>query len=96
MKRILAILLQFVLMLIVFFVGSILPVFHILPLWAITTSPTSLFVLDGLYLLIFLYILFLAIGVLRRRLPIAASNSTIAFVLALIIGLLSKFPFRSA
>jgi hypothetical protein len=95
MKRILAIFFQFLFMLIVFLVGSFLPVFHVLPLWSVTTSPSGLFVLDGLFLLIFLYILFLVIGALRRRLPLAAINSTIALILALVIGLASKFPFRS-
>ncbi|WP_263378795.1 hypothetical protein [Granulicella paludicola] len=95
MKRILIIFFQFLLMLVVFLVGSFLPVFHILPLWSVTTSPSGLFVLDGVYLLIFLYILLLAIGAARRRFPRAAINSTIALVLALIIGLASKFPFRS-
>jgi hypothetical protein len=95
MKRALVIFFQFLLMLIVFLVGSFLPVFHILPLWSVATSPSGLFVLDGLYLLIFLYILLLAIGALRRRLPLAAINSTIALIFALVIGLASKFPFRS-
>jgi hypothetical protein len=95
MKRTFVILLQFFLMLIVFFVGSILPVFHILPLWAVTHGPDSIFVLDGLYLLIFLYMLFLVMGVLRRRFFSAAFNSTVALVLALFIGLVSRFPIRS-
>jgi hypothetical protein len=88
------ILLQFVLMLIVFFVGSILPVFHILPLWAVSHGPDSIFVLDGLYLMIFLYMLFLVIGVLRRHFFRAAINSTVALVLALFIGLAARFPIR--
>jgi hypothetical protein len=96
MKRALIIFVQFILMLIAFFVGGILPVFHILPLWSIATSPTSLFVLDGLYLAIILYMLFVVVGALRRRFPLAAINSTVAFALAIIIGVLARFPFRSA
>ena len=95
MKRALSIFLQFLLLLIAFFVGGLLPVFHILPLWSISTGPTTSLVLDGLFALIILYMLFLVVAALRRRVMTSGINSTIAFVLALVIGLIAKFPFKS-
>jgi hypothetical protein len=94
-KRAISIFFQFVLLLIAFFVGGLLPVFHILPLWSISTGPTTTLVLDGLYALIFLYMLFLVIAVARRRVITGGLNSTVAFLLALVIGLVAKFPFKS-
>jgi hypothetical protein len=96
LKRALSIFLQFLLLLIAFFVGGLLPVFHILPLWSISTGPTSSLVLDGLFALIILYMLFLIVAAARRRLMTSGLNSTIAFLLALVIGLVAKFPFKSA
>jgi hypothetical protein len=94
-KRALSIFFQFLLLLVAFFVGGLLPVFHILPLWSISTGPTTSFVLDGLFALIFLYMLFLVVAVLRRRLFTSGLNTTIAFLLALVIGFIAKFPFKS-
>jgi hypothetical protein len=82
-------------LLIAFFVGGLLPVFHILPLWSISTGPTATLVLDGLFALIFLYMLFLIVAAARRRIATSGLNSTIAFILALVIGLVAKFPFKS-
>jgi MFS superfamily sulfate permease-like transporter len=42
-----------------------------------------------------LYVLILLIASVRRRLPAALPNSTIALVLALILGLAMKFGFKS-
>jgi hypothetical protein len=95
LKRALSIFFQFLLLLIAFFVGGLLPVFHILPLWSISTGPATTLVLDGLFTLIFLYMLFLVIAAARRRITTSGLNSTIAFILALVIGLLAKFPFKS-
>lgn len=93
--RTLSILFQFFLFLIAFFVGGLLPVFHVLPLWSITTGPNTSVVLDGLYLLFFLYILLVLVAALRRRLATSGLNTTVAFILALVIGLIAKFPFKS-
>jgi hypothetical protein len=42
-----------------------------------------------------LYVLILLIAAVRKRLPITFPTSTIAFVLALVLGLLMKFGFKS-
>ena len=96
MKRALLFVLQFVLLLVAFFVGSVLPVFHVLPTWRVSTGPGSWFVLDGFVVLLVIYILLLLFAALRKRLVSGAVLSTAALFCAVIIGLLSKFPFVSS
>jgi hypothetical protein len=95
MKRILSFVLQFILLLVAFFVGSILPVFHVLPTWRISTGPGSWFVLDGFVVLLVLYALFVLLAAARKRFVSGTILSTAALFLAVIVGLLSKFPFTS-
>jgi hypothetical protein len=95
MKRLISLFLQFLLMLAAFFVGSIAPVFKVLPLWQVSTGPGRWFVLDGLIVLLMVYVLLLSIALLRRRLVHSGVTSTAAVVLALVVGLLSKFPLTS-
>jgi cytochrome bd-type quinol oxidase subunit 2 len=95
MKRALSFILQFVVLLVAFFVGSILPVFHVLPTWRINTGPGSWFVLDGFVVLLVIYALLLLFAAARKRLVSGAIVSTAALFLAVIIGLASKFPFVS-
>jgi hypothetical protein len=95
MKSVLSIVLQFILYIVVFGVGSLLPAFNILPTWSVATGPGRVFVYDGLLLTLVVYILILVIGVARRRIAIALPNATIALVLAVLIGLLMKFGLKS-
>jgi hypothetical protein len=95
MKRAISLVLQFILMLVAFFVGSIAPALHLLPMWRISAGAGRWFVLDGLVILLLVYILLLLIALVRRRLIHSGLSSTLAFFLALIVGLLSKFPFTS-
>jgi hypothetical protein len=95
MKRLISLFVQFVLMLGAFFAGSIAPVFRVLPLWRVSIGSGRWFVLDGLFVLLIVYVLLLLIALLRRRLIHSGLTSTAAFVLALLVGLLSKFPFTS-
>jgi hypothetical protein len=95
MKRVLSILFQFLLYLVVFGVGSLLPGANVLPTWSISTGPGRLFVYDGLLLMLLVYLVMLLIAAARKRLPLALPNATIAMVLALVIGLLMKFGFKS-
>jgi hypothetical protein len=95
MKRVLSVVFQFILYLVVFGIGSLLPAFSTLPTWSIATSPGRVFVYDGLLLMLLVYVLILLIGAARKRIRITFPNATIALVLALIIGLLMKFGFKS-
>lgn len=95
MKRALSFILQFVVLLVAFFVGSILPVFHVLPTWRVSTGPGSWFVLDGFVVLLVIYALLLLFAAVRKRLASGGILSTAALLFAVVIGLLSKFPFVS-
>jgi hypothetical protein len=95
MKSVLSIVLQFILYIVVFGVGSLLPAFNILPTWSISTGAGRVFVYDGLLLTLVVYVLILVIGAARRRIAIALPNATIALVLAVLIGLLMKFGLKS-
>jgi hypothetical protein len=95
MKSVLSIVLQFILYLVIFGVGSLLPAFNVLPTWSLSTGPGRVFVYDGLLLALALYILILVIAATRRRIAISLPNASIALVLAIVIGLLMKFGFKS-
>ena len=95
MKRAIVIILETILFLFVFLAGSLLaavPAAH-LPSWDVNLSGARYFVLDGLVFMVILYVLFLLIGAVRRRLGSVALSSTVAVVLALVLGLAMKFGF---
>jgi hypothetical protein len=95
MKRIFSVVLQFILFLAVFLVGSLLPGANLLPMLSVGAGAGRIFVLDGLLLMLALYILILLIAAVRKRIHIAWPNSTLALALALILGLAMKFGFKS-
>jgi hypothetical protein len=98
MKKVIVTILQLILFLVVFFVGSILPPFHLEHVLIATPGFTRIFVADGLLMMLVLYVLILLIEVLRKRLRTAAPWTTLAVILATIFGLMMKFGFltRSA
>jgi hypothetical protein len=95
MKRVLSVVLQFILYLLLFAAGSFLPALNILPTLSISTGPGRVFVYDGLLLMFAIYILILLIAAARKRIQFAWPNATVALVLALVIGLAMKFGFKS-
>ena len=97
MKRAIAIILETILFLFVFLAGSLLvavPAAH-LPSWDVNLSAGRYFVLDGLVFMCVLYLLFLLLGAARHRLRSAVLTSTVAVVLALVLGLAMKFGFAT-
>jgi uncharacterized membrane protein YpjA len=98
MRNVVFTILQLILFLIVFFIGSILSPFHLEHVILATPGVTRIFIADGLVLTIILYILIVLIEVLRKRLRASVPWTTLAFVLALAFGLMMKFGFltRSA
>src|SRR5271156_2125053 len=98
MKKVILPVFQFVLFLLVFFIGSILPPFHFEHILIATPGTTRIFIADGLLLMFALYLLLVIVEVLRKRVRTAAPWTTLAFVLALVFGLMMKFGFltRSA
>ena len=95
MKRVLSVVLQFVLFLAVFLVGSLLPGANLLPMISVGAGAGRIFVLDGLFLMLGVYALILLIAAARKRLHTAWPNSTLALALAIILGLAMKFGFKS-
>lgn len=92
--RILSILLQFVLFLVIFLAGSLRNPFHMR--WGLTSTTstgTRYFAPDGLLLAIALWAVILVIAALKKKLPSAALTSTIALVLAIVVGLRAGFGF---
>ncbi|WP_158941698.1 hypothetical protein [Granulicella sp. S190] len=91
MKKAVTTLLQFFLFLIVFGAFSLFPPFHIQHVLSSTPAGTRIFVADGLLLAFAVYLLIVLIEVLMKRLRLSAPWTTLAFVLAAILGLLMKF-----
>jgi uncharacterized membrane protein YpjA len=95
MKNIVFTILQLILLLIVFFVGSIFPPFHFEHVLIATPGTTRIFVADGLVLALVLYILIVILELARKRLRTAAPWTTLAFLLAVVFGLMMKFGFKT-
>jgi hypothetical protein len=93
-KNVLLTLLQFVLFLIAFAAGSLLPLTGVsfLTKWA---DGTRGFQWDGVLLMLALFVLILLIEAARKRLRLAASWTTLALVLAAVAGLVMKFGFMT-
>jgi hypothetical protein len=73
MKRALSIAAQCILFMLTFLVGSLAPSLHLIPMERLETSPAHYFVLDGLFCMGLLYIIFLIIAAVTRRLPRVAA-----------------------
>jgi hypothetical protein len=93
MKKVVFTILQFILFLLVFFFGSILPPFHFEHVILATPGSTRIFVEDGLLLTLALYVLIVIVQILRKRLRIATPWTTLALILAIVFGLMMKFGF---
>jgi hypothetical protein len=98
MKNVLFTVLKLILFLFVFFIGSIFPPFHFEHILIATPGTTRIFIADGLLLMLALYVLLVVVEVLRKRVRTAVPWTTLAFVLAIVFGLMMKFGFltRSA
>lgn len=95
MKNVLLTILQLILFLIVFFVGSIIPPFHLEHVLIATPGTTRIFIADGLILALVLYILIVILEAAKKRLRTAAPWTTVAFLLAIVFGLMMKFGFKT-
>jgi hypothetical protein len=95
MKRVTLTTFQFVLFLIVFGAGSFLPPFHFEHIFIATPGFTRIFVADGLLLMFALYIVIVLVEVTRKRLRTSAPWTTLAVILAAVIGLMMKFGFKT-
>lgn len=93
MKNFFFLCLQFVIFLIVFAAGSLFPPFHMEHVLTATPSYTHIFVADGLVLMVALYVLIVVIEAVRKHLRTGLLWTTIALVLAAVLGLYMKFGF---
>jgi uncharacterized membrane protein AbrB (regulator of aidB expression) len=94
MKKALATILQFFLFLIVFFTGSIFPLppaLHHERVISSTPAATRIFIGDGLHLMLALFLVIVLIEAVTKRLRTAAPWTTLALILATVLGFMMKF-----
>jgi hypothetical protein len=92
MKKLLSTVLQFVMFLLVYAIGSLFPPFHIQRLLIATPTYSRIFIMDGILIAVALYIaIVLGETIMKGRRQI--TWTTIAFVLALVLGYVMKFGF---
>ena len=94
-KRTLFTLLQFVLFLILFAAGGVLPIFGLPSFISKWADGTRGFQWDGVFLMLALLVVVLLIEALRKRIRSAAPWTALALALAAIAGLAMKFGFMS-
>jgi hypothetical protein len=95
MKKVIPTILKFFIFLIVFLIGSLFPPFHFEHVLIATPGLTRIFVADGLLLMFALYVLIILVEVIRKRLRTAAPWTTLAVILAAVLGLMMKFGFKT-
>jgi hypothetical protein len=93
MKNVLVTLLQFILFLAVFAVGSFVPPLHLEQVLKTTPDGIHIFIWDGLAMMFVLFLVILLIESLRKRIAAAGRFTAAAFALALIAGYALKFGF---
>jgi hypothetical protein len=99
MKKALVVVLQFFLFMALFAVSPVLAVFDPMRLqWFVshpTVTSTRWFSPEGLLLTLALYLLIVLVAALRKRLRGSAPLTTLALVLALLVGLYFKFGWTT-
>ncbi|MEO6910029.1 MAG: hypothetical protein ABI158_03805 [Edaphobacter sp.] len=92
MKKLLSTVLQFVMFLLVYAIGSLFPPFHIQRVLIATPTYSRIFILDGILITLALYLL-IVIGETLAKRRCQVTWTTIAFVLAALLGYVMKFGF---
>ena len=96
MVKAMLVVLQALLFLLLFFIGSFLPLFSPVPTWQVQTGPGRFFVMDGLVLTAVVYSLILLVEIARKQWRRGGGLTTLAFFLAIALGLAMRFGFKSA
>ncbi|HZY61700.1 MAG TPA: hypothetical protein VFE38_04175 [Edaphobacter sp.] len=92
MKKLLSTVLQFVMFLLVYAIFSLFPPLHIQRILVSAPNYSRTFILDGILVALVLYILIvLGEAIMKRRCQI--TWTTIAFILAIVLGYFMKFGF---
>ncbi len=92
MKKLLSTVLQFVMFLLVYAIGSLFPPFHVQRILIATPNYTRIFILDGILITLALYIVIVLGETIMKRLC-QVTWTTIAFALAILFGYFMKFGF---
>ena len=92
-KNVIFAILQFVVFILVFLAGSLLPPFHLEHILGTTPDGTRVFVMDGAVLMTALFLVILGIEAARKRIATAGLWTSIAFALAAVAGFAAKFGF---
>ncbi len=95
MKKVVFTILKFLLFFIVFGVGSLFPPFHFEHVLIATHGVERVFVADGLLLMFALYVLMVLLEILRKRLRTSTPWTTLALILATVLGLMMQFGFKT-
>ena len=95
MKKVVFTILKFLLFFIVFGVGSLFPPFHFEHVLIATPGVERVFVADGLLLMFALYVLMVLFEILRKRLRTSTPWTTLAVILATVLGLMMQFGFKT-
>ena len=95
MKNVVITIVQFVLFLVVFAAFSFVPPMHLQHVVGSTSDGTRVFIWDGLLIAAVLFVLILAIEAARRRIRTSGLWTTVAFAMAVVIGLAIKLGFKT-
>ena len=95
MKKAIFAALQFALFLLVFFVGSFFPPFHMEHVLLATPGATRIFIADGFVLMVVLFILILLVQTLKKRIISYGPLTTAAFLLATAVGFWMQLGFKT-
>lgn len=95
MKNVFVTILQFVLFLFVFAAFSFVPPLHLQHVVGTTPEGPRVFIWDGLLIAAVLFVVILAIEVGRRRIRTSGVLTTVAFALAVVLGLAIKLGFKT-
>ena len=95
MKNVLVTILQFVVFIAVFAAFSFLPPMHLEHVIGATPDGTRVFIWDGLLMTALLFLVILAVEAGRKRIRSSGVWTTVAFALAVVIGLLAKLGFKT-
>src|ERR1700761_2046175 len=95
MKSVVFTIVQLILFLIVFLVGSLLSPFHVEHVLIATPGTTRIFIADSLGLAFVLYIIIVILGAARKRPRSRAPWTALAFLLAVVFGFMMNSGFKT-
>ena len=92
-KNVLFAILQFIVFVLIFLAGSLLPPFHLEHVIGVTPEGARIFIWDGALLMTVVFVIILMIEAVRKRIATAGLWTAGAFALAAAAGFAAKFGF---